>query len=448
MTTQENEYFWPMLKPSELAGCLNQCQLKVTENNIKKPNHDILMEIYTTLCQLISGEQPEDFENPNLEALEAAGITKLELYQDAICELNIYKAIVKLMKAAAIPNFSIQNDIFEAGGNKTIFNLSGLMNFAKFREVRLEFYTQLTQESEEYLVEKERLLDHQQQLKEQLRLLRKESEENQPILNELTQQENAYIQEINDLSHKQSQLRDESTRLKKQNQDYIEQIESITTVVETTELHTSRLKNGIIDKPEQQMELMANLREKIKNEQKQKNAMEKKNLHLRTKQEQVSKLHKELEKCLELLDKCKLEWDNSKQCNKENKTLQSSINEIKQKQIDTKRNMELNQKQQALATQRVERSLDKYKEKLNDLKNEFEELEQSYKATQVHVNTDLHQKICVHRAASKEIESKLQLLKREHHVFVSTLQQQQTVLFNELCELHQQIITKIELVDF
>lgn len=440
----DTDFFWPLLKPSELATCLSQCQLNVSERDISRPNKDKLMEIYSMLCLLISGDNLEDCDIPNPEALEAANINRLNLYQEGLCELSIYKSITKLMKAAAIPEFSIQHDIYEATETRTVFNLSGLMNFAKFREIRLDFYSTLSQESEELLSEKETLLEYQEQLKEQLEQLREQSEKNKPVLQELADEKASLVQDINDLNRKQSLLREESTRLKAQNKELEDRIESIGTVIETTQIQTSRLRNGIIDKPEQAVALIASLKEKIKHEQKQKSLIEHKNLQFRTKQEQLSKLHKELEKCIELLDKCKKEWDNSKQCNKENKNLQATVSETKQKNQDLQRNMDLSQKQQSLATQRLERSSAKYTEKIEHLKKEKAELESSYNLAVKRVNTELQQKIEYHRNASKEIESLLASQSQEHEIFVSTLQEQVNTLYKELADMHNQILDRID----
>ena len=437
-------FFWPMLKPSELATCLNQCQLSVTDKDISHPNTDTLMEIYTTLCLLIAGESSEDFDNPCLEAIEEAEISQLSLYQEGMCELAIYNSIKKLMRAAAIPNFSIQNDLLEPAGNRTIFNLSGLINFAKFREHRLAFYSQLTQESEDLIAHREQQLEYQEQLKERLRLLQREAEESRPVLQQMTEQKAALIQEANEYNRKQTQLCEESARMKAQNQEYADRIQSIQAVIETTQGQLPQLRSGILDKPEQVVELIASLQESITKEKECKSVLERKNLHFRTKQEQLAKLQKELEKCIELLEKCKLEWDNSKACNKENSNLLSSVNEVKQKHLDAKRNMELHEKQQTLAIQRLEQSSEKYREKIGQLTKELAELDRSYKLSVKRANTELHQKIEHHRTTAREIESNLQTLSRDHHLFISTLHEQIDLLFNALAEFHGEILDQID----
>ena len=444
---KDHQFAWPLLKAHELARCLSECELRVTAADISTPNKEKIKEIYLKLCTLLSGDCMEEIENPNFDAMETTGMAHPKLYQDAITELATYRAIAKLMTAASIHHFSIQHDLLEPEGNRTIYNLSGLMNFAKFREVQLQFYSELTQEADQILTQKENELETQEKLKKQLHTLLEEKKAKQSVYEKLNKQKEELSTLVRELNKKQSQLREESSEVKQKNTEAKANIESLETVSRTTTTQTQRLRQGIVENPQELLEFISSLKEKINDEKKQKNVVDKKNRAIRGKMEQIQKLHKEVDKCIELLEKCTEEWERSKASNKENKQLAANLAEYKQKLVDIARSAELIEKQNQLANERFEKFHSKQTEKLNQAKCELEDVQNQYNAAIQRENTELHHKIENNYKIATEYESNLEELQSQHQHFVRTIEENYGFLREELGLLHTQILDKIDKFD-
>merc|ERR1712137_277650 len=129
--------------------------------------------------------------------------------------------------------------------------------------------------------------------------------------------------------------------------------------------------------------------------------------------------------------------------NKENKNLQSAINDAKQRYQDVKKQMELDEKKQTLAVQRLDQSSEKYAEKIAQLTKELQELSKSYDLAVKRVNTELHQEIERHRTAAQDLEDELQTLSQNHHLFMSSLDNQMGRLRDALDNLYNQLAPRM-----
>jgi len=90
------------------------------------------------------------------------------------------------MFRVGVPDFSLQ-DMYKPTKERTLRNLSGIINFGKYREERLQSFQLLEEEAEKSLAERQRLVESRNQLAEELQSLKENRENEQPQIHTVRQ---------------------------------------------------------------------------------------------------------------------------------------------------------------------------------------------------------------------------------------------------------------------
>ncbi|KAA6429433.1 MAG: kinetochore Nuf2, partial [Trebouxia sp. A1-2] len=143
-------FSFPILSNQELLPCLKEMDLPLTAEQISKPTFEILQRIYEILVTTLLGVTREELQQPVFMAIDT--LEYPELHDESIPTLAFIKSLNRLLVAAGIKDFNMQQDLYKPDSNRLRRNLSGIINFAKFREEKLVPYTDM-QESVEHLLE-------------------------------------------------------------------------------------------------------------------------------------------------------------------------------------------------------------------------------------------------------------------------------------------------------
>lgn len=169
-------YPFPELDTASIVTCLENLDISLTEQDIRKPNPNTAFRLFETLGdKLMSVQfgkytgafQDEDVLNEMLEDL----MDHPELHQNSLPLLNFFHHWSRLMIDIGVPGFSLM-DWLKPDGKRLQVLLSGIINFARFRDVNLAVFEELTERSEQYLNSKDHLLAKNQELKAQIEEIR------------------------------------------------------------------------------------------------------------------------------------------------------------------------------------------------------------------------------------------------------------------------------------
>ena len=134
-------YSFPMLKANEIFALLHNMKIPVSEDDIRKCDSAAIRRIYEAFIESLMGVTKEEMSQPAFSGLSALNYP--ELHEDSIPELTFYRCAAKLMTTCGIHDFCMK-DILAPTHKRLRRHLSAMLNFGRFRDERLEAFSQAT----------------------------------------------------------------------------------------------------------------------------------------------------------------------------------------------------------------------------------------------------------------------------------------------------------------
>jgi kinetochore protein Nuf2 len=226
---------FPKLSWQEITTCLNELGIPASRDELRKPdeNKESLRKVLEYLAEISTGSSREEWAQPAFAGLNA--INYPELHEESIPNLNALRAIIKMMENSQIQDFTIK-DLIAPTTERLNRQLSGIVNFAKFREDRLLLLQELQQTRTNLLDELKTTREQHEALHTRLSMLRHQTqEETEQMLN--------LEQEIKELQHKNNELKRSLELLDNQSQFTQEQYMKLSDKVEETKHHYHTLQD-------------------------------------------------------------------------------------------------------------------------------------------------------------------------------------------------------------
>ena len=146
-----------------------------------------------------------------------------QLHEDSVPELAFLRATQKLMNTCGITDFS-RNDIEKPIAKRLRRQLSGLINFAKFREEGMDLYERITVERDDGLDRLHNIREENKELGGQLGQLRVANTEKREEIEKLDKECDEAQVKFNEKNEEQATIRIASGNLKKLNAELKEQL--------------------------------------------------------------------------------------------------------------------------------------------------------------------------------------------------------------------------------
>lgn len=258
---------YPKLTHAEIIECLRELGLTVSKEILVQPeNHrEAVKQLLETLAILLLGMQPEELSQANFHGLQH--ISYPELYEDAVPQVNGLRAVMKLMETCEITDFSLK-DIFAPSQSRLNRQLSGIINFAKFREERIHVLYELNQQSSVLLDQLGTISDSNDSANSRLLMLREQTKEDMEILRTLENDCNTFETEISELKKQQAE---EENRISDLNYE-IQQVENLIAdtykSLEDLSGEHKRVSQQVVSSPEKFRKQILDVGQALQHEQK------------------------------------------------------------------------------------------------------------------------------------------------------------------------------------
>ena len=82
----DENYTWPVLSRKDIAACLSELHIPITEHDLSQPQPDKVRMIYQVLVEFLMGKTQEDFQNTDPKSLEAFNYPELHLEAIGWCD--------------------------------------------------------------------------------------------------------------------------------------------------------------------------------------------------------------------------------------------------------------------------------------------------------------------------------------------------------------------------
>lgn len=120
------------MNATAILDCLKELNVPLTKEQFTHPEEhkEVVKSVLENLAILCLGLTHDELASPAFAGLNA--ITYPELHEEAVPIINSFRAISKMMEFCGIPDFSLR-DLIAPDAKRLSRQLSGIMNFAKFR---------------------------------------------------------------------------------------------------------------------------------------------------------------------------------------------------------------------------------------------------------------------------------------------------------------------------
>jgi kinetochore protein Nuf2 len=144
---QQVNWSFPLMKMADIKECLNALDMKVTEAQLAdvSQNKQLYRDILEYMAEICTGITKEEISQPQFNGLQS--LNNPELHEESIPYLHAFRAVAKMMKISGITDFSIK-DYLQPSAKRLRRQLSGIINFAKFREERFALLQDVSSERE------------------------------------------------------------------------------------------------------------------------------------------------------------------------------------------------------------------------------------------------------------------------------------------------------------
>lgn len=374
----------------------------------------------------------------------AAELPYMELYKQSISTLGYWKALSKLMLVCGIKDFSVQDDVYGATPDRKRLqkHLSALINFAKFREEKLDGYSRLTAKTDELLQRKQEVEENLATSHQRLAALREQQQQQEPLVLQLTEETNMMEKQVQEVNVKQAVLKDEIAKLKNINGETVAQIDAHKTQLANTESDITTIRASIVENPAQMKKEIAELRDAKEHELRHIAKLEVDGEQLARKVAVIGEIERELHDCVEVMRECAEEEHSLKDATAEAKEAKAGLErtELQLQQTETKR--EQFDTQLRNATEKLNRVVKAGRKKEKEAQREIDKARQERAKVEGEVSENQN-KLDANAKQVEKMEAKLLQLQESHAQEMSRMREQYAALEAQVRNYHAEMYAQM-----
>eukprot|EP00457_Paulinella_chromatophora_P007034 gb/GEZN01007054.1/.p1 GENE.gb/GEZN01007054.1/~~gb/GEZN01007054.1/.p1 ORF type:complete len:439 (+),score=85.72 gb/GEZN01007054.1/:178-1494(+) len=249
---------FPLLKPKDIISCLKQLEIPVTMAELKEPSAKGMQKVYERFMDYLMGISKEELRQPQFSALH--NLEFPELHEASLPELMVLKTLLRLLTVCGVHDVSLKK-ITEPTYQGTRKILSALINFAKFRETRLEAYQQFSEQTDQLLELKQTLEDEKTRWTAQLQHLQAQKEDRMPQVLAIKEETYALEEQIREQLKIEMGFKEGLEQVHKEAEEANGNLESVRASLEEIRLDNTKLKSQVVRSPEKLQRSIATMSE-------------------------------------------------------------------------------------------------------------------------------------------------------------------------------------------
>ncbi|GAX18674.1 kinetochore protein Nuf2 [Fistulifera solaris] len=261
-TSSAPAMIFPVLKNSNILECLEELGIDFSKTELLEPakHREKLRQVFTQLLWICAGKTEEDFEKPL--NFSADSVAYPDLHDGNFNEWNFFEALQQLMSVCGYYEFSWR-DLYHPEPKRLRFQLSAIINLAKFRESQLQIYAELREPRDHMIANLEELKEENAKLHALLEEKEQDSafksQEMQEVINECEELE----LEITRKNRQQAAAREEAAVLKKQANELADQLTTAGWALEEAQAEEENLRHQIVSSPDRRLSQVSHRREQV-----------------------------------------------------------------------------------------------------------------------------------------------------------------------------------------
>eukprot|EP00002_Diphylleia_rotans_P000516 TRINITY_DN10276_c0_g2_i1.p1 TRINITY_DN10276_c0_g2~~TRINITY_DN10276_c0_g2_i1.p1 ORF type:complete len:444 (+),score=113.89 TRINITY_DN10276_c0_g2_i1:44-1375(+) len=308
MATQgvKRGYGFPVLSAQKLMEFVQNLEVPLSKEELLQPTPEISYRVLEHFVDLFMNIRREDVSQPHFDVLSC--MEYRELHEEAIGVLAFDRVILKMMFDIGVHDFSMKEFVLMPTCETMRIILSAQINYARFRQDHLALFQSLCQAVEDLGAEAEQLETQHALNTENIRHIEAKQQEDKPYVDALLIEVKSIKKEVTDKNELQSHYHREGHKAK-------EEVAKITSKIAGLNVQAINLKSAIegiqaqiIPSPEGLRKAISNLETNCENERESLQVHQKKKREATLRFEEITKIEKELQKALEVLEAAHVEY--------------------------------------------------------------------------------------------------------------------------------------------
>ncbi|KAJ8608550.1 hypothetical protein MRB53_039604 [Persea americana] len=272
---------------------MNELGIPLSKEDLEKPSAGKMQVVYSAFADIIMGVTKEYFE-ASVDALQ---------------------------------------DIIKPDAKRVRRILSAIINFAKFREERLEVYEKFTGKASEYHTKLEDLTIQNEHLTKRVEELKIRRIQEEPLVAQARAVNEGLTNELYDLKRIEGQTMTEYDRLKSEKAELTTRLDNNSLLRQNTEREIQKIRSRIVHSPEKLKQQLIDMTSSLSNEKQYLSDKGKKSRELVAKIDILTQLESDVQSCIKLMEECESELNRVEGAHK--KVVQSEEN-VEQKRLEVR----------------------------------------------------------------------------------------------------------------
>ncbi|TYJ51731.1 hypothetical protein B9479_007683 [Cryptococcus floricola] len=288
---------FPILRAEDILECLAALEIPATLEDITKPTAASSYGIYAYLLEVLMGATGDAIEGPKQALLGM--IEYKDLYNDTLQFVMFFKHCRRLALLCGINDFAMA-DLTRPEPVRFRKALSGIMNFAKFRDERMQTHA-IYQEA--YVKQQRKALEMRQKsidLERQLQEIAKRNEADRPQSEKAQQRNEGLRSELMELNTARVKITHEYDELKKEKQQFLELVASNTKVMTQMDLQKAAAESRLVQSPDRLRRHISEMTYSIQSEKARLASFQQKARELSNRLDVISSLEVDLKSLIDL----------------------------------------------------------------------------------------------------------------------------------------------------
>jgi kinetochore protein Nuf2 len=398
---------FPELKGMEILQIMEELRIPLTEADLTKPVPGQIQRVYEAFVELYMGSHAlqtcQASTQPSFAAIDV--LEYPEIHLDAIQLMTFYRTVATLMENVGIDDFSLK-DVIKPEPMRIKMILSGLINFAKFREEQLSLFESHSAKHDAALAQKKKLENQYQSVQDKLASLQAQHTKEESLIQDLEKTLSGMTNTLKQLKKDQTSITDQVGLLKDTKEQLNDQLASYQFTLMNLKQDCTKLQNRIVQNPEVLIQTLADLSEEIKREKSSLASLEQDSSVLQLQLDQVISIDQDLSKCLAIMNEsyallqARSDLESSIAALQDNQAKQTTILE------DSQSKYQQLERQQAALVEKLDK-LKQHQRSKRDMVNEsLQSLKEEYE-TMCQERQSIQDKVDQNDVRIKEIEVKV-----------------------------------------
>jgi kinetochore protein Nuf2 len=239
-------YSYPLLPSDEILTVLREMKIDANSDDLANPTPLKVKVIFDQLIEVLLNQKSEDMAQPHFNGLEM--LEHQELHEESIGAIGFMHGCTKLMTTAGVTDFSI-HDLLKPESKRLRRFISAAINFAKFREDKMQMAEAIIQEMDELAAQKQQAEDENERLVNQLRSAQAVREQEAPETQRLGQENEVLAKTVQEAFDHQTQVHNESMALKEELEKVKDHLAETKFKVVNAKEELEQLKQQIVPDP-------------------------------------------------------------------------------------------------------------------------------------------------------------------------------------------------------